>query len=93
MYMRGTRARALQKRTSVGTPLWTVERRVAALTAAAASPRTRTVEPRPSVMKAAMVERPGRGRWGIGEHVNMWFSGREAHRARGLVTAAHLSTS
>ena len=66
MYTCGSHARALHKRTSIATPLPAAERLVAAATAAAATPRSRTIEPRPPPAMAATIERPVRVRKGCG---------------------------
>ena len=52
------------ERTSLEAPPRAVERLKAALTAVAASPRPRVVEPRPSVANEAMNERPCEGQRG-----------------------------
>ena len=60
MYMRSTYAHALHERTSLMTPPQTVERSVAAAVALQARPPPPPIERRPSVAKAAAIERPVR---------------------------------
>ena len=69
MYMHATYAHALHERTSLEAPPRAVERLVAVATAVAACARPPTVEPRPSVAKAATIERPVRVEEGTGQHV------------------------
>ena len=66
MYMHSMRARALHKRTSVGTPRRAAERLVAAAAAMAAAPWTPAIVPLPSLATAATSERPERVGEGTG---------------------------
>ena len=70
MYMHGISARALHMRTSIATPLPAAERLVAACQ------RPLSVVPRPSVAKAATIERPVRVEEGTSQHVVVGRLGR-----------------
>jgi len=77
--MHGTYAHAPHKRTSLGSPRRAAERSKAAASAMAASPRTLTVEPRPSAAMAATIERPMVVGVGSGEHVDTGLAGYKGH--------------
>ena len=65
--MHMTYAHAPHERTSLVTPRWAAEMLVAAVAAWRARPRPRAIEPRPSVAKAATIERPVRVGEGSGQ--------------------------
>ena len=67
--MHMTYAHAPHERTSLVTPRWAAEMLVAAVAAWRARPRPRAIEPRPSVAKAATIERRVRVEEGTGQHV------------------------
>ena len=69
MHMHTAHAHMPHKRTSLEAPPRVAERLVAAAAAVAACPRPLSVVPRPSVAKAATIERPVRVEEGTGQHV------------------------
>ena len=71
MHVQHAHAHTQHKRTSLEAPPWAVEKLTATAAAVAASPRSRAVEPQPSVAKEAMSERPVRVRVGSA-HCSHW---------------------